>query len=125
MSVVPEDHTDEIAPGHDLAEEARHARHHAVENNWFFGGFFCLVGAAVLTYEFTPNSFWAILLLGALRFGFIGVFLFSLVRPFGLVVRSIAFTVFFFLMMIYLSMWGSFLPKVGDPIVLPHVPTHH
>jgi hypothetical protein len=118
MSVAPSDHHDEVAPAHDLAAEAEHARHHAVENNWFFLAFFSIVGLAVLTYEFTANSWWAIFFLGALRFTLIAIFLFSLTKKFSFVVTSFIFTVLFLGGMIYLSMWSSTLKKVGDPIVI-------
>jgi hypothetical protein len=117
--------SDEVVVTHDLAAEAEHARHHAVANNWFFLCFFSLVGIAVLFYEFTANGPWTILLLGAARFTLIGIFLFSLTRQFSLVVRTLAFTIFFLGGMIYLSMWSSTLKSVGDPITIVTAPTHH
>jgi hypothetical protein len=125
MSVAPTDHSDDVAPAHDPAAEAAHARHHAVENNWFFLAFFSLVGLAVLCYEFTGNNWWSIFLLGAARFALIAVFIFSLIRPFSFVVAALAFTILFFGGMVYFSMWGSTLSKVGDPIIISSESPHH
>jgi hypothetical protein len=118
MSLAPTDHHDEAAPAHDPVAEVAHARHHAVENNWFFLAFFSLVGLAVLSYEFSANSWWAIFFLGFLRFTLIATFLFSLIRRFTFVVAALVFTVLFLGGMVYLSMWSSTLAKVGDPITI-------
>ena len=108
-------------PGvHDHATEVKHAWAHFRENAYFFAGFLALIFAAVLQFEVsTGQNYWWIFFLGALRFGLIGFFLFSLVRPFSLVVATFIFTVFFFVGMFMLSMWDSTLPKIGNPITLP------
>jgi hypothetical protein len=112
---------------HDHATEIRHAWAHFWENLWFFVAFLTLILLAVVNFEISPaNNYWAIIGLGALRFGLIGFFLFSLVRPFSLVVATILFTVFFFGGMITLSLWGSPIQPnyIGDPIRLPVPPIH-
>jgi len=102
---------------HDHATEVRHAWLHFRENAYFFAGFLSLVLAAVLQFELSPghNYYW-IFGLGALRFGLIGFFMFTLVRPFSLIVATFVFSTVFLAGMVYLSMWDSTLPKVGDPI---------
>lgn len=116
MSAEHSEH--ESAPAHDLATEARHAREHAHENNWFFLTFFSVVGLAVLSYEFTANGPLEITILAILRCGLIAVFLLSLVKRFNYVVASLAFTALFFIGMIFLSWWDSTLKHIGDPIQL-------
>ena len=110
-------------PGvHDHAEEVRHAWAHFRENAIFFAGFLALILAAVLQFETSPghNLYW-ILGLAAARFGLIGFFMFSLVRPFSLVVATFTFTIFFFGGMVWLSLWDSDIRPgvIGDPIRLP------
>jgi hypothetical protein len=124
MSAAPTDHSDEVAPAHDLAAEVAHARHHAVENNWFFLAFFSIVGLAVLSYEFTANGPWEITILAILRCALIAVFLFSLVKRFNFVIAAFIFTALFFIGMVFLSWWSSTIPQLGDPIVIKSEPPH-
>ncbi len=79
MSIEPAAQTH--AP-HDQAAEVAHAWHHFGEYALFFAGFLSLVLAAVAQYELSAqeNYYW-IFFLGSLRFGLIGFFLFTLVRP--------------------------------------------
>ncbi len=111
---------------HDQASEVSHAWHHFRENAYFFTGFLALVLAAVVQFELAgqENYYW-IFALGLLRFSLIGYFLFSLVRPFSLIVATILFTILFFGGMILLSMWGSTLPGMGNPIVIHSEPHTH
>jgi hypothetical protein len=113
-------------PGvHDHATEVKHAWHHFWENLWFFAAFLSLILAAVVQFETSPqDNFYWILALGAARFGLIGFFLFSLVRPFSLVVATICFTILFFGGMVFLSLWDSPIQPayIGDPIHLPGDP---
>lgn len=125
MSVAPVDQHDEVAHAHDPAVEAEHARRHAVENNWIFLTFFCAVGLAVLSYEFTANGPLEIGILAFIRCALIAGFMLSLFKRFSFLVAAFLFTALFLAGMIYLSMWDSTLNKVGDPIVLPQVATHH
>jgi hypothetical protein len=104
------------AAGHDLAAEAQHARDHARENNWFFLGFFILVGLAVLSYEFTANKPWEIAVFAVLRCSYIGFFMFMLFRRFNYVFAAFFFTALFFIGMVFLSWWDSTMPHIGDPI---------
>jgi hypothetical protein len=109
---------------HDHETEVKHAWAHFRENAWFFAGFLALVLAAVLQFEVTPGrNFYWIFALGAARFAFIGFFMFTLVRQFSLVVATFLFTVLFFGGMIFLSMWDSTLPSIGNPITLPVHPS--
>jgi cytochrome c oxidase subunit IV len=120
MSADPSDHSHAATAGtgHDLEVEARHAREHARENNLFFLGFFCLVGLAVLSYEFTANSRWAIALLAVIRCGYIGFFMFMLFRRFNYIFAAFLFTALFFVGMVFLSWWDSTEPGIGDPIMI-------
>jgi hypothetical protein len=126
MSSAPTEQQDEVAHGHhDPAAEIEHARHHAVENNWFFLTFFCVVGLAVISYEFTANGPLEIAILALIRCGLIIGFLFSLFKRFSLLVVAFLFTALFFAGMVYLSMWDSTLAKVGDPITIKSEGSHH
>jgi hypothetical protein len=116
MSADISDHSHDVVPGHDLATEAQHAREHARENNWFFLGFFILVGIAVLSYEFTANQPWEIALLAVARCGYIGFFMFMLFRRFNYIFAAFLFTALFFIGMVFLSWWDSTVPGIGDPI---------
>ena len=127
MSTEPHAHSEpslmpQSATGHDAhdhATEVRHAWHHFRENAFFFAGFLSLVLLAVVQFELSAQTnYWWIFGLGALRFGLIGFFMFSLVRQFSFVVATILFTILFFGGMIYFSIWGSRLPYLGDPIVM-------
>jgi len=120
MSADTSDHSHDAAPdaGHDLATEAQHAREHAVENNWFFLGFFILVGIAVLSYEFTSNKPWEIALLAVARCSYIGFFMFMLFRRFNYIFAAFFFTALFFIGMVFLSWWDSTVPGIGDPIAI-------
>jgi lysylphosphatidylglycerol synthetase-like protein (DUF2156 family) len=115
-------------PGaHDHATEVRHAWHHFRENAYFFAGFLSLILAAVVQFESSgqTNYYW-IFALGAARFALIAFFMFSLVRPFSLVVATFLFTILFFGGMVYLSIWDSQLPYLGNPIpVHDHVSSAH
>jgi lysylphosphatidylglycerol synthetase-like protein (DUF2156 family) len=107
-------------PGaHSHEEEVHHAWLHFRENAIFFAGFLCLILAAVAQFELSgQTNYWWIFGLGAARFALIGFFMFSLVRPFSLIVATFLFTILFFGGMVYLSMWGSQVPKIGDPIII-------
>lgn len=117
---APSDHSHDATAGtgHSLEEEAQHAREHARENNWFFLGFFLLVGLAVVSYEFQGTNPWSIGILALLRCSYIGFFMFMLFRRFGYIFTSFIFTLLFFIGMVYLSLWDSTMPKVGDPITI-------
>jgi hypothetical protein len=113
---APETHAD---AAHDPQAEVAHAWEHFRENALFFGGFLSLVLAAVVQFELSAErDFRWIFFLGALRFGLIGFFMFSLVKKFSLIVATFLFTILFFGGMVYLSMWGSAVPHVGDPIII-------
>jgi len=118
MSASPTDH-DAEAPHHafDSPEEVAHAKQHAVQNIWFFIGFFTLVLFAVANYEFYGTTkLWLIFTLAAFRCLLIAVFLNWLFSSFSLVVRTFLFTIVFFGGMVFLSWWDSTLPHIGDPI---------
>lgn len=104
---------------HSPEEEIAHAKEHARENIFWFIGFFSLILCAVATYEFigTTNT-WLILFWAAARSLLIAFFLNWLFRDFSTIFRTFLFTVVFFAGMVLLSMWGSTLPKIGDPIVV-------
>ena len=113
---------------HDHETEVKHAWAHFRENAWFFAAFLTLILFAVVNFEVSPgNNYWWILGLGAARFGLIGFFMFSLVRPFSLIVATFLFTVLFFGGMIALSLWDSPIQPnyIGDPIMIRNASTHH
>ncbi len=125
MSATHTDHAeDEVphAPAHafDSPEEVAHAKQHATENLYWFGAFFIIVLFAVANYEFTGvKNTWMILFLAAIRSLAIAFFLNYLFRSFSLVFRTLSFTVFFLAGMIFLSLWDSEVPHIGDPIRIP------
>jgi len=96
----------------------RHAQEHARENKWFFFGFFCLVGLAVISYEFQGINPWSIAILAIIRCSYIGFFMFMLFRRFGYIFTSFIFTLLFFIGMVFLSWWDSTVPGIGDPITI-------
>ena len=117
MSADHLEHADQATHAHDPAEEIAHAKQHAVENIWFFAGFFTLILFAVANYELSSaNNYWIIFPLGMARVVLIAFFFNWLLSSFSLVIRTLAFTVFFFGGMVVLSIWDSPLSKYGDPI---------
>jgi hypothetical protein len=111
--------TEHAPETHDPQAEVAHAWEHFRENALFFAGFLSLVLAAVVQFELSAErDFRWIFFLGALRFALIGFFMFSLVKKFSLIVATFLFTILFFGGMVYLSMWGSAVPHVGDPIII-------
>jgi hypothetical protein len=116
---APTAHDAEAPHGHafDSPEEVAHAKEHRTGNNKIFFVFFVLLLCAVLSYEFfgTDNPyiffFWAFT-----RVALIAYFFFWLFHQFSLIVRTFVFTVFFFMGMIWLSMFDSPLPRFGNPI---------
>jgi lysylphosphatidylglycerol synthetase-like protein (DUF2156 family) len=119
MEPAPTKQADTDPGAHSHEEEVHHAWLHFRENALFFAGFLCLILAAVVQFELSAEKdFRWIFFLGALRVGLIGFFMFSLVKQFSLIVATFLFTVLFLGGMIYLSMWGSQVPHVGDPIII-------
>ncbi len=114
---------------HSHEEEVKHAWAHFRENYRFFACFLALILLAVANFEFSStNNYWVILGLAMARFALIGYFMFSLVRPFSLVIATFVFTVFFFGGMVWLSLWDSEIKPgvIGDPIRLPtHMEQKH
>jgi hypothetical protein len=116
MSADPIEHADEISHAHDPAEEITHIKQHAVQNIFWFIGFFSLILLNVLVYEFCPANIYVILLLAASRAILIAFFMNWLFREFSLVFRTFLFTVLFLGGMVFLSWWDSSLKGIGDPI---------
>jgi len=118
MSADHNDHA-ETAPAHafDSPEEVAHAKDHAWVNIKWFIGFFSLILLAVANYEFygTENVL-GFTVLTIARCLLIAFFLNWLFHSFSLVFRTLAFTIFFFGMMVFLSWWDSTLRDIGDPI---------
>ncbi len=122
MSADHTEHAAEAPHGHafDSPEEVAHAKQHAVDNIKFFAGFFTLILFAVANYELNGLKYmWTIYVLAAMRALLIAIFMNWLFGQFSLIFRTIAFTVFFFGGMVFLSMWDSELPIYGNPIKLP------
>jgi hypothetical protein len=117
MSADHSEHAAQASHAHDPAEEIAHAKRHAIENIYFFAGFFFLILCAVANYELSSvNNYWIILFWGLTRVTLIAFFFNWLIRSFSLVIRTIAFTVFFLGGMIVLSIWDSPLRPAGDPV---------
>ncbi len=126
MSADHTDHADD-APAHafDSPEEVAHAKEHAVQNIYWFIGFFSLILVTVANYYLSSaNNYYVILTLAAIRSLTIAFFLNWLFHSFSLVFRTLAFTIFFFAGMIFLSWWDSTLPHLGDPIKIPGQSDH-
>ncbi len=101
----------------DSPEEVAHAKEHAVQNIFWFIGFFCLILCAVATYEFAGTSNWYLIYgLAAARCLLIAFFMNWLFSHFSLIFRTFAFCVIFFIGMVFLSWWDSELKMMGDPI---------
>jgi len=121
------DHShDSAVPAHDQAAEVAHAWEHFWENARFFAGFLTviLLTVAAFNVNFGPTgNVVAIIVLAALRSGLIAYFMASLFKNFSFIFRTFVFTVLFFIGMVFLSVWDSPLPHVGNPIVIrSHVP---
>jgi hypothetical protein len=127
MSAPSHEHAEDQVPhahAFDSPEEVAHAKEHAVENIYWFIGFFCIILVTVANYEFSDtNNYVRILLLAAFRSLVIASFLFYLFRKFSLVFRTLTFTIVFLIGMIFLSWWDSTLPHIGDPIAIPGQPS--
>jgi len=126
VNTVLHDPDEDIVHGHafDSPEEVAHAQLHAKQNIFFFIGFFSLILVNVAIYEFTPqNNYWFIFLCAASRALLIAFFFNWLFGNFSFVVRTIIFTVFFLGGMVFLSMFDSTLPKIGNPIQRPGAPS--
>ncbi len=114
------EHAHEQGHAFDSPEEVAHAKEHAIDNMKWFAVFFTIILISVANYELNGLKYmWAIYLLAAIRALTIAFFMNWLFGRFSLVFRTIAFTVFFFAGMVFLSMWDSELPIYGDPIKLP------
>ena len=118
MSADHNDHAEPVAAhAFDSPEEVAHAKEHALENIFWFIGFFSLILVTVAGYELFPaNNYYWILGMAAARSLLIAFFLHWLFRSFSLVFRTLTFTIVFLCGMIFLSWWDSTLPHVGDPI---------
>jgi hypothetical protein len=113
------EHAHEQSHAFDSPEEVAHAKHHAVQNIFWFIGFFSIVLCAVANYEFYgTNNIYAILALAAARCLLIAFFMNWLFSGFSLVFRTFLFTIIFLGGMIFLSLWDSEIKPgvVGDPI---------
>lgn len=125
MSAPAHDHAEdaEHLPVHafDSPEEVAHAKHHAIENIFWFIGFFSLVLLAVAYYEFHGTENYAIVLaLAAARSLLIASFMFWLFRSFSFIFRTFIFSLIFLIGMIFLSWWDSTLPHLGNPITVTY-----
>jgi peptidoglycan/LPS O-acetylase OafA/YrhL len=107
----------------DHATEVAHAWEHFWENARFFAGFLAIILLTVLAFNinFGRWNLLAILILAAIRSGFIAYFLAHLFKSYSIVFRTLTFTAVFLSGMIWLSLWDSTIKSgyVGDPITLP------
>jgi len=126
MSADHTDHSEEIPHAHDQATEVAHAWHHFWENARFFACFLSVILLTVFAanVNFGPRgNAIAIGICATLRSGLIAYFMASLFKGYSLIFRTFFFTVIFFIGMVFLSLWDSPLPTIGNPISLP--PPHH
>ena len=128
MSAPSTEHAQDEAvhPVHafDSPEEVAHAKVHARENIYWFLVFFSIILVTVANYELSAsNNYYAILGLAAVRSFVIALFLHYLFKSFSLVFRTLSFTIFFLIGMIFLSWWDSTLPHLGNPIQIPGQPS--
>jgi len=104
---------------YDHAHEVAHAWEHFRENAFFFGClFFPVILITVIAFNanfgaWTPWVTWS---LAAVRSALIAYFLSTLFKNFSFVFRTLFFTFFFLLGMIFLSLWDSEVPHIGNPI---------
>jgi len=96
------------------------------ENARFFACFLSVILLTVFAanVNFGPRgNAIAIGICATLRSGLIAYFMASLFKGYSLIFRTFFFTVIFFIGMVFLSLWDSPLPTIGNPISLP--PPHH
>jgi len=122
MSTDHTDHSEETPHAHDQATEVAHAWHHFYENAKFFAGFLTIILLTVAAFNinFGPRgNVIAIFIFAALRSGLIAYFMASLFKSYSLIFKTFFFTIIFFAGMIFLSLWDSPIPHIGNPIALP------
>ena len=121
MSADHSEHAEPVAAhAFDSPEEVAHAKHHALQNIYWFIGFFTLILFAVANYElYGTQNVWGFTVLTIARCILIAFFLNWLFHSFSLVFRTLSFTILFLCGMIFLSWWDSTLPHIGDPIQIP------
>lgn len=104
---------------HDPASEIAHAKEHLRENNWWFLCIFLpviLISVMFYVVDFGPWNKTLTWVWTVVRSGCIALFLAHLFKEFSFVYRTLAFTFFFLLGMIFLSLWDSEVKPLGDPI---------
>jgi hypothetical protein len=126
MSATPIEHSADEAPAavHDQAAEVAHAWKDFRRDIKFFAGFLSIILLTVLAFSVNFGPRWNLgfeLFFAAARAGLIAYFMASLFGHFSLVFRTMIFTAIFFAGMVFLSMWGSTVPSIGNPISEPHV----
>ena len=121
---LPEEHP------HDPAEEVAHAWHHFRDNAKFFACFLAIILLTVFAFNVNFGS-WNLtveLFLAAARSALIAYFMATMFKSFSFVTRTFIFGAIFLAGMIYLSLWDSEVPVVGDPIKdrvnVPPLPSH-
>jgi hypothetical protein len=126
MSATPteheHDHDDAVPVVHDQAAEVAHAWKDLYRDIKIFACFLTIILLTVLSFNINLGSPWNLVvafIFGGARLLVIAYFFICLVGSFSFLVRTVIFTAIFFAGMVYLSMWGSMLPHVGDPIELP------
>jgi hypothetical protein len=122
MSDAHSDSSVEAHPVHDQAAEVAHAWKDLRRDIKIFACFFGIILLTVLSFNinFGPTgNLIAALFFAAARAAMIAYFFLCLIGTFSFVVRTIIFTAVFFAGMVFLSMWDSFLPHIGNPIKLP------
>ena len=122
MSADPTNHSEEIPHAHDQATEVAHAWEHFWDNAKFFAGFLTIVLLTVFASNINFGPPWngiVLTILTVLRVGLIAIFLASLFKTHSFIFRTFIFTAIFFAGMIFLSLWDSPVPPIGNPIMLP------
>jgi hypothetical protein len=123
MSTTPAPH--EAADAHH--PPAAHDQAAAVAHAWtdfrrdikFFAGFLTIILLTVAAFNInfgSPWNFLAELFFAAARAALIAFFFLSMVGNFSLLARTFVFTALFFAGMVFLSLWDSTVPSIGNPI---------
>ena len=104
---------------HDHASEMAHVHAHFRDNNWFFLCIFLpviLISVIIFNIDFGPWNHAVTWSWAFVRSACIAWFLSHLFKEFSFVFRTLAFTFFFLLGMIFLSLWDSEVRPIGNPI---------
>jgi hypothetical protein len=123
MSTTPAPHETADAhhppAAHDHAAEVAHAWTDLRRDIKFFACFLGIILLTVAAFNVNFGPTWnlrAELFFAAARSALIAFFFLTLIGHFSLIARTFIFTAIFFAGMIFLSLWDSTVPSIGNPI---------